>query len=576
MKRVNVLPPEIVSKIAAGEVIERPASVIKELLENSFDAGANNISLLVKEAGKNLIHLKDNGHGISHEDIENIFLRHSTSKISSIDDLFAIKSFGFRGEALYSVAAISDITLRSKTKEQDTGWEIHMRGLEKISLKPVTMQTGTEIIIKELFFNTPARKKFLKRDSTEFSQILNVFLPYVILYPDSSFSLKHNQKNSIQQLQKHDPIQRIAKTLNINPENILNQTRELPTEELKVELFLGDMNIRRSRKDLQFIFINDRPVSHRNLGYALAQVYRNILPPGTYPFFCIKINIPPEEIDVNIHPSKREVKLRNDYTIVSAIAAWAKQLLLSESSTRKLDDIQSPTVNYEINRPTMHTRSSIGSSLFETYKTLNAEEQQDNLFSSVNSIQNVSLRRKLENAQYIGAFVKKYLLFEDNQSVLFIDQHAAHERINFEKLTHAYANNSVEIQRLLTPVQLSLSPQEKLFFDQNKEDIESAGFETTMWDEDTIAVHTHPNLIKNPETAVRNLIAGKTIGKNKDDIARKACRASIMTGDTLNRAEAVNLTKELLKCEDPFTCPHGRPTVIEIEEKTIARHFNRI
>lgn len=589
MSKVNILPPEIVSKIAAGEVVERPASVVKELLENCLDAGADNISLHIKEGGKTLIHLKDNGYGIEQDDIENIFLRHSTSKISTIDDLYSIDSLGFRGEALYSIAAVSDVTLRSKTAGQDVGWEINLRGLKKISLKPVNMQTGTEIIIKELFFNTPARKKFLKRDTTELKQILSVFQPYTLLFPQKAFNLKHNNKNIIQLKKDNDIKSRITKALNIESKFLLTQKRELPEENLKAELILGDMNIRRPRKDLQFVFVNDRPVLITNLSYALAQVYRNILPPGVHPFFYIKLYVPAKDIDVNIHPTKREIKIKNDRNVVSAIASWSKQLLLEDSSAREMTVIK--TSDDSISEAVISPYQK--SSSFKTYAKVKTDDNDsNNSFEKAKELGfdfltnrestafetpiTLSLRQKLEHAQYIGSFIKKYLLFETMSSLLYIDQHAAHERINYEKLCKAFENKNIEIQQLLVPAIIALTAQEKINLEENEETINSMGFSINMWDNDNLAIHAHPTIIKNPETAVRNMISGAALSfKSKDEIARMACRSSVMTGDQLQREEAINLIKQLLKCNDPFTCPHGRPTVIEIEEKVIAKHFLR-
>ena len=265
MSKVQILPPEIVSKIAAGEVIERPASVLKELLENSLDAKATSLEIELKKAGKNSLVVKDNGSGIAQDDLEKIFFRHATSKITSLDDLYAIHSLGFRGEALYSIASIADIILRSKTEGQDSGFEIHQRGGKKISLKPVNMSVGTQVEVKELFFNTPARKKFLKADTTEMNQILNIFIPYAILNPKCRFLLTHNDKTLFDLMPDKDLKARAAQVLNLDEKDIIEVERRVPEENLSIRLLLGNINIQRSRRDQQFIFVNGRPVQHRNL-----------------------------------------------------------------------------------------------------------------------------------------------------------------------------------------------------------------------------------------------------------------------------------------------------------------------
>lgn len=599
MARVNILPPEIVSKIAAGEVIERPASIVKELMENSLDAGADSITLKLAKAGKDLIHIIDNGSGIDEDDLENIFLRHSTSKIKTIDDLYSISSLGFRGEALYSVAAIADVNLKSKPANQASAWEINMRGLKKISHRPCTMPNGTEIIIKEIFYNTPARKKFLKQDTTELNHILSIFTPYTLLYPKRSFTLIHNNKTIINVRSDEDFKNRFAKILNIDSKYVLHQSNTLPQENLEVEMFLGDMNIRRSRKDMQFIFVNDRPVDYKHLGYALAQVYRNILPPGVHPFYCIKIKVPAEDIDVNVHPTKREIKIKNDRNVVSSIASWAKQAILANSNARELKilnkdgeelgredkNIISPVSNYSSGIQSTNSQEkkiyqqatpSETSSLFENAKEFGFDFATNAEAQAYDTPHTLNMKHKLQNAQFIGQFMKKYLIYESNDIMLFMDQHAAHERINFERFSKAIAEQNIEVQQLLCPITVPLSPQEKVSYEENAEFFENFGFSINYWNDNTLAIHAHPIIIKKPENAVRNMLSGiKLAFSSHDEIARKACRASIMSGDTLNREESLQLKEQLLKCNDPFTCPHGRPTIIEITESTIAKHFLR-
>ena len=289
MSTVKVLSPDVVSKIAAGEVIERPSSVVKELVENALDAGATRIEILVKEAGRSLIHVKDNGYGISQGDIQNIFLRHATSKISNVDDLFHITSLGFRGEALYSIAAVSDIILRSKTQEQDSGFEIHIRGGNILDVKPVGMQTGTEVEIYELFFNTPARRKFLRKNTTEFNHILSTLIPYTLVFPSCSFMLtsdyKSSQRTVLHLLTEKNSINRIARALHVEKDHIIELHQVIPNRDVTMHAFLGDMNIRRTSKDLQFIFVNGRPVINRLLSYRLNEMYRLLFPSDIYPFF---------------------------------------------------------------------------------------------------------------------------------------------------------------------------------------------------------------------------------------------------------------------------------------------------
>ncbi len=616
MNKVHILPSDIISKIAAGEVIERPASVVKELLENSLDAGADSIELHLKDAGKTAITIKDNGSGIGQDDLEKIFLRHATSKIQSAEDLFDIHSLGFRGEALYSVAAIADVTLQSKTIEQDTGWEIHLRGSKQLSLKPgPAPDKGTTIEVKELFFNTPARKKFLKTNTTELNQILNIFIPYSLLHPKIRFLLTHQGKTLLDLAPTEDPVTRIAATLNLNKDNILATQQELSDKNITVDMFLGDINITRSRRDMQFVFINGRPVDNKNISFHMNNVYRLIMPQGTYPFFVVTINMPAEDLDVNIHPAKREVKMKNEQIITSILRHLCENTLMQASAAKQAVDPSSDTSTensankpYSIDRALTGTTTkdmpfdtTVPPSIFEPSNTQYSATDKGNSKSAPNrgtapsdqyafpqaeyysmagetlfQQKQDSLQSKLTNARFVGTFIHKFLFFESTPSLLVIDQHAAAERVTYEKLIQQMNKGSVEVQNLLSPILIKLSAQELVSWEECQENLNQLGLDTTQWNDETIAVHSQPLLLKNVEKAVRALLAGDTIARtDHDTLARRACRSSIMAGDALKPEQAEAIREQLLQCLDPFTCPHGRPTVIEMSESFLDKQFLR-
>ena len=595
MSNVLILPSEIISKIAAGEVIERPASAVKELLENALDAQTNSIEIHLKEAGKTLIHIKDTGLGIAQEDLEKIFLRHSTSKIKNLNDLFAIQSLGFRGEALYSIAAIADITLKSRTPESNTGWEIHMRGGEKLSLRPANIPIGTEIEIKELFYNTPARKKFLKTNTTETHQILNIFIPYTLLHKNCRFLLTHQNKTLLDLQPEENIISRVANTLNLNKEYILEAKHNLPEQNITIHMLLGDINIVRSRRDMQFIFINGRPVQNKNISFHMNNIYRLIFPPRQYPFFVLYIQYPIEDIDVNIHPTKREIKIKGEQLLCSLLRHLCEQTLMSAGNTKQAETSSPKKYNQpDVTRSLSQSYTSektlntpLPSELFEptpTYEKKLPTEQysfpQEKQYSIAGETfltkQHDNLHTKLSNAHYIGSFINKFLLFEYEKSLLLIDQHAAAERVTFEKLIQQMEKGSIETQGLLSPDLIPLSPQELLTWEKTKEALDSAGFTTTQFDDTTIAVHSYPMLIKNPQKAIQDILAGeKSVRTDHETLARRACRSSIMTGDRLHKEEAEALRQQLLKCLAPFTCPHGRPTIIEMTEDFLDKQFLR-
>lgn len=590
MSKVHILPPEVISKISAGEVIERPASVLKELVENSLDAGTKTIELRLKNAGKDLIHLNDTGFGIDKDDLETVFERHSTSKIKTSDDLFNIHSLGFRGEALYSVAAISDITLRSKTSSQDSGWEIHLRAGKKISLKPVAMPNGTQIEVKELFFNTPARKKFLKTNATELNQILSTITPYALFYPGCRFLVTHENRTLLDLSPTKTQTERIAETLNLNPQHLLEVKETFAQEEFSVHMVLSDINLSRTRRDLQFIFINGRPVQSKTISFHLNDLYRLILPPNHYPCFCLFLKIPANHVDVNVHPTKREVKIQDEHHLMPLLRHLIEQTLMTHGKPKEIGRQSAGLSESNVLRRALATsapdQNSISTalenplptpkaSLTEQYTFPSEEKLTGNNFSSfANAGQ--SLAHKLSQARYLGSFISKFLLFESGRSLLIIDQHAAQERIVFESLIRQMDKGKVEVQNLLTPDLLKVSLTEMLTWEENKETLEKLGLTSTPFDKNTLAIHSTPALLSDPIRALRELLAGGNISRaDHATLARRACRASIRAGDTLQPTQAEFQKQELLKCRDPFTCPHGRPTVIELGENFLDRQFFR-
>lgn len=604
MSKVHILTPDIISKIAAGEVIERPASVIKELVENALDAGAGTIEVQIKEAGRTLIRIKDNGHGIEREDLEKIFSRHATSKIETAEDLHKIQSLGFRGEALYSIGAIADVTLRSRDRSRpvptnSAGWELHVRGGERLSLRPCALAGhGTEIEVKELFFNTPARRKFLKSNTTEIHQILNTLIPYTLFHNNVRFQLTHEDKDLIDVSPCADPKSRIAHVLHVDEKHLLivNTGTGLDLSP-RIDLILGDINIQRARRDMQFIFVNGRPVQNKSIGFHLNQVCRLIMPRDLYPLFVVCLQIPTEEIDVNIHPAKREVKIKDEQRICAALRQLCEQTLMRSGQMKQgLRYRVQGTAEDVVERALMGTHtsevtfdSSLGSKIFEAASgrdyaypsTTAAKDVQDFFIPDGATGRGLSLQKRLEQAEYVGSFNNKYLLFQagnaDPRSLMVVDQHAAAERVSYEQLLEQINKGQVEAQRLLTPVLIKLSPPEFLVWEEIHEKLDTIGLENNQWDQVTIAVHSYPVFLKDIEKAVRHILAGGNIGVGDHDaLARRACRSSVMAGDILTKEKAEGLRERLVQCLDPFTCPHGRPTVVELSEDFFDKQFLRI
>ncbi len=569
MNKVNILSPDVIAKIAAGEAVERPASVVKELLENAIDAGATSIEIHLKDAGRELIHIKDNGSGIQRADLETIFQRHATSKITAIENLEHLQSLGFRGEALYSIAAVSDVTLSSCISQED-GWQIHLRGGLRQDLEPVGLaQKGTDIKIAELFFNTPARRKFLKNNASELRQILNIVLPYTLIYPHIRFVLTHAGRSLLDLRPAPSSLDRAAAALNVRMDHFLETDQEFVEEKIRIRMLLGNINIQRPRRDLQFIFINNRPVESRNLSFNLNDVYKLILPPGVYGAFIVNITLDPANVDVNIHPTKREVRLKDEARIISLLRRMTEYQLMHKGQAKEFSPLGAPSGGLPADKIIFAPGQ-----LQARFNPSTATQEMPldfQLFGRENT-----LRSKFTRARFAGSFLQKFLLFEADESLLIVDQHAAQERIMFEKFKGQIEAAKVESQPLLNPLLLKLTPQEKIAWEELQEKLTAAGIETTQFDDDTVAVQTQPLLLKNIEAVVRTLLSGGEAPRmDHVALARRACKASIVAGDKLDGPQADHQRKQLLECKDPFTCPHGRPTLIEVTQDFLDRQFLR-
>jgi len=555
MGKVNILSENIISKIAAGEVVESPASVLKELLENSIDANSKKIEVIIENSGKKLISVKDDGEGIEPDDIEKIFERYSTSKIKNIEDLYKIRTLGFRGEALYSIGSVSDIILKSKIRSEKTGMEIHVRGGKKLSLKECGMSDGTVVEVRELFFNTPARRKFLKSDITEFRKLVNVFIPYTISFFDVSFSFINEGNKFIHVVPSENRILRFCEIFNIEEKFLIYEKNNF--EKFGIQIIFGDVNLKRSQKDMQFIFVNGRPVYNYTISHSINNFYQSFLSTEFFPVFAIFLSLPYEDVDVNIHPTKREVKIKYENEISKEIINFLK-MIFKKTNTKvvQIEKRYEPVIKKsekEILREDVD--------IFAVEKT---DEKETGLIE------------KLKNSEFIGIFKNKYLIFAYDDSLFFIDQHAAVERINYEKFIEEIESGKINIQQLLTPLIINLNYEEMAIYEKVEKIIEKYGFLTTKWSENKIAIHGYPYLLKDIEFSIRNLLSEENIEKyDREEIAKRACKVSITSGQKLTEQEAKNIIEKLIECKNPFVCPHGRPIVIEITEKFLDIQFLR-
>ncbi len=587
MNRIKILPKEIYTRIAAGEVIERPSNIVKELIENSIDASATEIIIEIVSGGRKLIRVTDNGIGMSKEDLELSIQPHATSKIEKFEDIYNLSTLGFRGEALSSIVNVSKTTITTKSKEQPFAYQMIVHGGEKISLKESSRITGTTVEVRDLFYNVPARLKFLKTDYTEKIHIIHTVEEYAIAYPEISFKLYSDNNLILSVSQTNNLLERIKEIL--KKEVVENFIKfEYEDKIIKILCFITPIEYSHINKSLQMFYINKRPVSVRVLSQALYDAYKDILSTGRHPVGIIFLDIPAERIDINVHPTKRIVKLKDEELIYNIIKNNLRQKINKYYSKVSQNFQKEENINRsEVNQSTI---------VSEPNYTYSLHTPQNSIF--VNKIENIGFEFKLQdnitdsdaqfaklglkNYTYLGQLHRTYLLFETLEGLTLIDQHAASERIFYEKFL--FSNNTT-IQKLLFPINLELKQSDFEAIKQYIETINKLGFEVIITGKTSIGFYSIPSLFSKKEikdfiySFIENLlddVRNQTDNiTSKEKIARSACRAAIKANDLMSLSEVHQLIKDLANCKTPFVCPHGRPTILTIDISKIEKLFQR-
>ncbi|MDM0577226.1 DNA mismatch repair endonuclease MutL [Clostridium perfringens] len=673
MNRINILNADTANKIAAGEVIERPSSVVKELVENSLDAGAKNITIEIQNGGESLIKIIDDGSGVHPEDVEKAFNPHATSKIKDTYDIFSINTFGFRGEALPSIASIARVDFKSKTEDFDMGKELIISGGEKESLTDCSMNRGTQIEVRDLFFNVPARKKFLKTTARESALINDLVNRISLANPDVSFKLFNNNKKILNTYGNGKLID-VIRTIygKSTAENLIYFEEHKDTA--SVYGFIGNDTLARASRNNQSLFVNKRYVKNRSLTVAVENAFRSFNVTGKFPFFVLFIDTYPELIDVNIHPTKSEIKFKDERFIFkvvfdavhSAMREYVKDTftipeeeekkfealkeeVIQESLDKEISTLEKlkENINYKVSedRKKEEIYSYNPSKDYEAKTEVNipvdflSKENQDESSKFNNSLENndfkeISAKREisydpilikneirdkvsentydsLESSDYkcnknehgnsleetiykeakfpklrvIGQFNKTYILAEYDSTLYLIDQHAAHEKILFEKYSSDIAKKKVEIQPLMIPLVVTLPTEDYLYYDENKEIFEKAGFKISDFGDNSIRIEEVPYFLDklNPTELITSMVnnlkkmgTGETVEVKYNKIASMSCRAAVKANDVLSILEMENLIKDLRYINDPFHCPHGRPTIIKFTSYELDKKFKRI
>lgn len=552
MPKIKILPDTLISQIAAGEVIERPASVVKELVENSLDAGATQCQIEILAGGLKRIAVRDDGCGMSREDVRLACARHATSKIDSLEDLSHIGTFGFRGEALAAIGSCSFLLLRSREKNSEEGIEVNIKGGSFTGETAVGMPEGTEIIVENLFYNTPARRKFMKSEAAEFSHILSFLTHIAAANPHVGFSIAHNAKE-IFRVAPSDLRSRLAQLLG---KDFFQRTREVffDTPSLKITGYVSSAGFHAASKRQQLLFINRRDISDALVSRAVADAYGSRLPGRAYPIFFLEITMSGGDVDVNVHPRKMAVKFTEPGRVYRDV---------SQAVGAALDEMP----------PAAQSAAPI----------FRANAMQNPLELDAVNYQEKRARGLEFDFELIGYLADSYILVLDEQGLALIDQHAAHERILFERLMDQTLAREPQTQRLLVPAQVSLSSEERSIAQKALEILRHTGFEIEEWSGDTINILGCPACIESgaAEKITRDVLdellkeAPNSKLFSEKLLKSLACKAAVKFGMRLDLLEQKKLLQELRQARNNSTCPHGRPTKVLVSFEELERRFGR-
>ncbi len=645
--KIKQLDEKTISLIAAGEVVENPASIVKELIENSIDARASNVVLEIKDGGKTYIRVTDDGIGINEEDIELAFERHTTSKIASLADFCTLSTNGFRGEALASIAAVSKVSITTKTKDDFLGTTLVIKGGIIEKKEKVGAKDGTTIIIEDLLYNTPARKNFLKSNQAETSKINDIVEKLALINKSIKFKYINNSKIILTTLGNTT----FSGTMN----NIYKNTFETSIAELPIEYignygiegFLGDNSIMAHNRKNQYVFVNKRVVKSKLITSMVEEAYSQFITVNRFPVFLINLNIDPAFIDVNIHPNKLEVKFSNENELREVLFNHIKSklsksvmipklnlsskykkskkdeleninlddfikdmefvskdnekiftdniyvitddFLIDEGSKTSVDNI----VKKENIQNNIYINESLNTGYFVDLKSENNIEQKniDDIDIS-NNIENVANQNIFENSKYkfnyvdlyvIGVFINSYIITQYEESLYLIDQHAAHERILYEKYLNSYRNNKISSQILLMPISFNIPFNTSVYTDDIINLLNDYGFEAEIFSQESIVIRAIPNIFSQNEAInLANELINSfskqdyTSDELKEKIASKACKSAVKASDKLLEIEISQILKNLDLCKNKYSCPHGRPITIEFSKYELEKMFKRI
>jgi DNA mismatch repair protein MutL len=579
--RIQVLSEEVAQSIAAGEVIERPASVVKELMENSIDAGSSEIVVELKMGGLQLIRVYDNGEGIDPEDVPLALQRYATSKIKKAEDLYAIYTLGFRGEALPSIASISKMTIKTRVPDTHSGMKVVCEGGEIKSISEAGCPTGTEIEVQNIFYNVPVKRKFLKSIPSELRYCLNHFLRLSLSHPSITFKFIHDGRMLQEHLKTESPLVRIEAILG---REVVEQLRrcEFDNGEIGISGFASLPSIAKGNSDGIYLFVNKRFVKDRMIYKAIIETYRHVLPSGKFPVVVLLITVPPYAVDVNIHPTKAEVKFRDPEKVFRAVTETLRSIHEGKTLSTEIEPTGEQgdlTYANAFRQPFLSFKSA------SAYRSMTGELE-GGLASLVREEGRIEWKVESKSSfRILGQVQGTYIVCEGDKGIIIIDQHAAHERILFNQYKNQYETKSIISDKFLMPVPMELSAEESIIMDSHLEELQSMGFEIDPIGDRVYAIRSKPSWIdqKDPKAMVKEILDElsflKKEGKGTEVVDRilitMACHSAIRANFMLRREEMEELVKILYPFNLSITCPHGRPIFFAFNLDELAKQFKR-
>ncbi len=593
---IHILPPQVANQIAAGEVVERPASAVKELMENSVDAGAKRIVVRIEQAGKKRIEVEDDGMGMSPADAELALQRHATSKIESSEDLHRIASHGFRGEALPSIASVSRFRMTTCSKGSQEGVEVRVDGGLNTQMRPAAKRKGTKIEILDLFLNTPARLQFMRTDKTEEAAIVEVFKGLALAHPNVAMSLELDGRKRFDFMVQSEEARVLAIMPNDFADNFLPQTLE--HEGMQVTGYLGLATFHHRDSTRMLFLVNGRVIRDKQLIAALRAGYRDVMFHDRYPVAVIRLEIDPAAVDVNVHPAKREVRFKSPQTVFAAIVGCVRagiermgQTVASTTTDKALHAMQS---SYTTPLPVAHSSMprfvSESTANYRTQASRQVPQDVQRLLFSAQGNPQYTAEDVLDLGQPLAQIHQCYVLAQTDDGIILVDQHAAHERMTFEKLKAQLSGGKVVAQMLLTPEPLLLDGERMAWVQDNPNVLQDFAVSLSIKDEQTVLIQSIPAMLSKepPVELVAELIescmllgmkaeAGHTgLGRILERwLGNRACKGSIKAGRTLRHEEQVNLLREMEKTPNIAQCNHGRPTYVRLSLYDLDKLFGR-